>query len=97
MRNSSKMKFRIDGSENAKVLAGSSKIEKGVEISFTEDSVPLVGRSYTLTQGAGLNDTMLDPTTESYFKLADGVRGTLSIVDGELVYTAPTYFYIKVR
>lgn len=97
MRNSSKMKFRIDGSENAKVLAGSSKIEKGVEISFTEDSVPLVGRSYTLTQGAGLNDTMLDPTTGSYFKLADGVRGTLSIVDGELVYTAPTYFYIKVR
>jgi len=96
MRNSSKMKFRIDGSENAKVLAGSYKIEKGVEISFTEDSVPLVGRSYTLTQDAGLNDTMLDPNTSSYFKLADGIQGSLSIVGGELVYNAPEYFYIKV-
>jgi hypothetical protein len=57
----------------------------------------LVSRSYTLTQGAGLNDTMLDSTTESYFKLAAGTPGTLSIVDGELVYTAPRYFYITVR
>ena len=99
MRNSSKMKFRIDGSENAKVLAGSYKIEKGVEISFTEDSVPLVGRSYTLTQGAEFTDAMLDSGTSpnSYFKLANGTRGTLSVENGELVYTAPTYFFIKVR
>ena len=99
MRNSSKMKFRIDGSENAKVLAGSYKIEKGVEISFTEDSVPLVGRSYTLTQGAEFTDAMLDSGTSpsSYFKLANGTRGTLSVKDGQLVYTAPRYFRITVR
>ena len=97
MRNSSKMKFRIDGSNNAQiVLSGSSKIEKAVEISFTVDSVPSFGRSYTLTQGAEFTDAILDSTTESYFKLAAGTRGTLSVVGGELVYNAPKYFYIKV-
>ena len=100
MHNGSKMKFRIDGSDNAKiVLAGSHKIEKAVEISFTADSVPSLGRSYTLTQGAEFTDAMLDSGTspDSYFKLATGTRGKLSVENGELVYTAPKYFYIKVR
>ena len=92
------IRFRVCETGNAKLAFGTApSIEKNITISLTDDSRPLVGRSYVLTQGAGLNDTMLDPDTSSYFKLADGTPGTLSIVDGELVYNAPKYFYIKVR
>ena len=60
-----------------------------VKVKLTADSLPEVGTSYTLTDGAGLTDT-------SKFEL-DGVGGSLSVDEnGELVYTAPEYFYIKV-
>ena len=62
-----------------------------VKVKLTEDSQLAVGKSYTLTDGAGLTDA-------SKFELADGVGGSLSVSEnGELVYTAPTYFYIKVK
>ena len=61
-----------------------------VKVKLTEDSQPAVGKSYTLTDGAGLTDA-------SKFELASETKGELSVVGGELVYTAPTYFYIKVK
>ena len=61
-----------------------------VKVNLTADSLPAVGKSYTLTDGAGLSDV-------SKFELAANVKGELSVVGGELVYTAPTYFCIKVR
>ena len=61
-----------------------------VTVKLTADSLPALGASYTLTSGAGLTDT-------SKFELAEGVGGSLSIDgDGELVYNAPAYFYIKI-
>jgi hypothetical protein len=61
-----------------------------VAIAFTPGSVKSVGKSYTLVTGANLADT-------SAFILPEGDRGSLSIDSGNLVYTAPTYFVIKVR
>ncbi|MBR7180348.1 MAG: hypothetical protein IKD42_01845, partial [Kiritimatiellae bacterium] len=87
--------FHVDGTANAKLVFGKTpEFQKNITIYLTEDSDPLVGRSYTLTQGAGLTALSTDTTS---FKLADGTPGTLSIVGGELVYNAPKYFYITVR
>jgi hypothetical protein len=61
-----------------------------VKVQLAPDSDPSLGTAYTLTSGAGLSDA-------SKFELADGVKGALSVAGGELVYTAPTYFVIKVR
>ena len=90
----SNAKFHVGKSGNAKLaITGTTTAAKNITISLTEDSEPDVGRAYTLTQGAGL--TALE-TDETSIKLADGVRGDLSVVDGELVYTAPEYFHIKI-
>ena len=59
-------------------------------IAFTPGSVKSVGKAYTLVTGANLADT-------SAFVLPEGDGGSLSIDSGNLVYTAPTYFLIKVR
>jgi hypothetical protein len=59
-------------------------------IAFTPGSVKTFGPSYALITGANLADT-------SAFVLPEGDRGSLSIDSGNLVYTAPTYFVIKVR
>ncbi len=59
-------------------------------IAFTPGSVKSVGKAYTLVTGANLADT-------SAFVLPEGDGGSLSIYSGNLVYTAPTYFLIKVR
>lgn len=93
--NAAKIKFGLAGTMSAKIVFSTTpKFEKNIEVSFTEDSAPVIGQSYILTQGAGL--TALETDTTS-IKLADDVQGTLSIKNGELVYTAPTYFYIKVK
>jgi hypothetical protein len=93
--NAAKIKLGVAGTENAKIVfSATPKFEKNIEVSFTEDSEPAVGRSYTLTEGAGL--TALE-TDETSIKLANAVKGELSVVGGELVYTAPTYFVIKVK
>ena len=92
----SNAKFHVGKSGNAKLaISGTTTAQKNITIYLTEDSDPAVGVSYTLTEGAGL--TALE-TDETSIKLADGVQGNLSVNDdGELVYTAPTYFLIKVK
>ena len=59
-------------------------------IAFTPGSVKSVGKAYTLITGANLADA-------SAFAIPSGDRGSLSIDGGNLVYTAPTYFVIKVK
>jgi len=87
--------FHIGESGNAKLAFGTTpEFQKNITISLTDDSKPSLGRSYTLTQGAGLTALSTDTTS---FKLADGVRGKLSVENGELVYTLPRYFCITVR
>jgi len=90
----STLEFKVAKAANA-VLNRNSKTltlpaSGKVKVKLTADSLPAVGTSYTLTDGAGLTDA-----DESKFEL-DGVGGSLSVSDGELVYTAPAYFYIKV-
>ncbi len=63
-----------------------------VTVELAADSNPSVAKKYALTSGAGLSGS-----DDSKFALADGVRGALSVEDGELVYTAPNYFFIKVK
>ena len=63
-----------------------------VTVKLAEGSAPAVGTQYVLTSNARLSDA-----EAANFALADGVRGTLSVVGGELVYTPPNYFIIKVK
>ena len=91
----STLAFKV-ADNSCSVLARNSKTitlpESGkVTVKLTADSLPKVGSPYTLTSGAGLTDA-----DESKFELADGVGGSLSVSGGELVYTAPAYFYIKI-
>ena len=58
-------------------------------IAFTPGSSKIIGQSYTLITGANLADA-------SAFALPEDDNGTLSVVNGNLVYTAPNYFYIKI-
>lgn len=50
----------------------------------------------SMSTGAYPNKHGVTNNTTS-FKLADGVRGKLSVENGELVYTVPRYFSITVR
>jgi len=59
-------------------------------IAFTPGSSKIIGQSYTLITGANLSST-------AAFALPEGDKGRLSIDSGNLVYTLPTYFLIKVR
>ena len=61
-----------------------------VKVALADGSGPVIVKSYTLTANASLSDA-------SNFALAKGVRGSLSAADGQLVYKAPEYFYIKVK
>jgi hypothetical protein len=63
-----------------------------ITVKLTKGSAPLLGTQYVLTSNAKLTEE-----EASVFKLADGVKGALSVVDGELVYTSPKYFFIKVK
>ena len=90
----STLEFKVAKAANA-VLNRNSKTltppDSGkVKVKLTADSDPVVAQSYTLTSGAGLSNA-------DKFELADGVRGTLTVVSGELVYTPPPYFVIKVK
>ena len=93
LQKDSMLEFKANGADNALVTFSSapSLPDNGtVKVKLTADSNPVVAQSYTLTSGAGLSNA-------DKFELADGVRGTLTVVSNELVYTAPNYFYIKVR
>ena len=82
------------GSDGAgKFAFGSARTIGGaVKVKLAEGSAPAVGTQYVLTSNANLSDA-----EAANFALADGVRGTLSVVGGELVYTPPNYFIIKVK
>ena len=85
------LEFSISGTEQSTFALSSTLTANGtVVIALSQDSVPAVGASYTLVSGAELTDA-------SAFKLAANTPGTLSVENGELVYNAPKYFYIKVR
>ena len=76
-----------------KFAFGSARTIGGaVKVKLAEGSAPAVGTQYVLTSNANLSDA-----EGENFALADGVRGTLSVVGGELVYTPPNYFIIKVK
>jgi len=72
-------------------LALNATTENKVLIEFTNDSRKVPGGEYTLVSGAGLSEG-----DEAKFALPEGDGGSLTIVEGNLVYTAPTYFYIKI-
>ena len=87
------LEFRLNGETSTSLAATSVTAASGdkATICFTPGSSKLVGQSYTLITGANLADT-------SAFALSDDDRGTLSVDgSGNLVYTAPTYFLIKVK
>ena len=73
---------------NGKTLTAS----ESVNIKFAEGSVFAPDKAYTLVSGANLAEG-----DEAKFALPQGNRGTLSVVEGNLVYTAPKYFIIKVK
>ena len=90
----STLEFKVSGESSRSVLARNSKTltlpaSGKVKVKLTSDSDTIIGQKYTLTSGAGLSDA-------SKFELADGVKGELSVENNELVYTAPSYFYIRV-
>ena len=61
-------------------------------VEFASGSVKSFGRSYTLTSGGKFSEG-----DEAKFALPEGDGGKLTIVEGNLVYTAPKYFIIKVK
>jgi hypothetical protein len=90
----STLSFKLDASNettldmNGKTLTAS----ESVNIKFAEGSVFAPDKAYTLVSGASLAEG-----DEAKFALPQGNRGTLSVVEGNLVYTAPKYFIIKVK
>jgi hypothetical protein len=88
------LKFTIDGAENSKLvvpsLALNATAENPVNVKIVASSSMMAGKTYTLLSGAGLTDEDIVK-----FKLDEKDKGKISIVDGNLVYTAPTYFYIR--
>ena len=91
--NGSTLEFKLNDATCTSFAAASlTQAESGAKatIAFTPGSVKSVGKAYTLVTGANLADA-------SAFALPEGDRGRLSIDSGNLVYTAPTYFYIKVK
>ncbi len=94
LANGAALAFKLDGDNettlalaSGKTLAATAK----VGIKFAEGSFPKPGREYTLVSAANLA-----AGDEAKFSLPAGDRGALSVKDGKLVYTAPSYFYIRV-
>jgi len=90
--NGSTLEFKLDGASCTSFAAASlTQAASGAKatIAFTPGSSKIIGQSYTLVTGANLSST-------AAFALPEDDNGTLSVVNGNLVYTAPTYFYIKI-
>jgi hypothetical protein len=86
--------FKLDGkSETTLALAsGKTLTATAAAIKFAEGSFPEPGREYTLVSGANLADG-----DEAKFSLPQDDKGKLDVdASGNLVYTAPEYFYIKI-
>ncbi len=82
------------GRDGCGVLAIDSKtlsIPGSVVVKLAEGSSVGHDAKYVLTSGANLS-----AGDETKFALAPGVAGRLSVESGELVYTAPEYFFIKI-
>ena len=85
--------FKLDGNSETTLAIASGKTftATAAAIKFAEGSFPEPDKEYTLVSGANLADG-----DEAKFSLPAGDRGTLSVKDGNLVYKAPSYFYIKI-
>ena len=91
------LKFKLSGENNATLALTSLTLNATTEskalIEFAAGSVKPIGQSYTLTSGGAFTEG-----DEQKFALPEGDFGKLSVnEDGNLVYTAPKYFYIKVK
>lgn len=90
-----KLKFKLDGNNETTIEIASGKTFAAtatVAIEFAEDSVFAPGKTYTLVSGGALSDG-----DEAKFSLAEGDKGELDVdASGNLVYTVPNYFYIKI-
>ena len=92
----SKLKFKLGDENNATLaltaLTLNATAENKALVEFASGSVKSFGRSYTLTSGGKFSEG-----DEAKFALPEGDGGKLTIVEGNLVYTAPKYFIIKVK
>jgi hypothetical protein len=89
----SKLSFAMKGNKETTFVLDSGKTFSAtgdVAIEFTQDSVFMANRKYTLLSGVNLQDA-------SKFKLEDSTKGTLSVENGNLILTAHPYFYITIR
>ena len=91
------LKFKLNGESNATLsltaLTLNATAENKALIKFADGSTTHIGQSYTLTSGGKFSKD-----DELKFALPEGDFGKLSVnEDGNLVYTAPKYFYIKVK
>lgn len=86
-----KLSFALAGNADTTIAVTDLALpENGaVTVQFAEGSIFAPGRKYTLLTGANLSDA-------NAFELAADIGGSLSVESGNLVYTAPNYFYIKI-
>ena len=94
LQSGAKLKFNSTDADIAPTFALASgktlTVNGTAAVEFAEGSAFAPGRKYTLLSGGNLSDS-------SKFALPAGDRGSLSVEDGNLVYTAPKYFHIIVR
>ena len=95
LQSGAKLKFGInDANETTVALASGKTLPASgtVAIEFAEGSTFVPGRTYTLLSGGNLDDG-----DEKKFSLPDGDKGKLDVdASGNLIYTAPTCFFIKI-
>ena len=92
----SKLKFKLAENANATLaltaLTLNATAENKALVEFAAGSAKSFGQSYTLTSGGKFAEG-----DEAKFALPEGDGGKLTIVEGNLIYTAPKYFIIKVK
>ena len=94
LANGAALAFKLDGDNETTLALASGKTLAAtatVGIKFIEGTVLKPGKSYTLVSGANLQ-----PSDKDKFSPPEGYGGVLSVSSGNLVYTAPEYFYIRV-
>ena len=91
----SKLKFKLAENGNATLsltaLTLNATAENKALVEFAAGSVKSYGRSYTLTSGGKFSEG-----DEAKFALPERDGGRLTVEGGNLVYTAPEYFHIKI-
>ena len=94
LANGAALEFKLDGDSETTLALDSGKTLTAtatVGIKFAEGSIFVPGRTYTLLSGGNLADG-----DKAKFSLPEGDRGVLSVSSGNLVYTAPSCFFIKI-